>query len=427
MTKTSFSFWATLFFILLGLVQSAWSCSGYKITVGDKTIVGCNEDAWRATPHIWFENTGRFGAAFTGSRFDGPHGYAPQAGMNEAGLAFERLASYHPKIYKKSGELAIINPTQYLKDILHKCKDVEEVKTYISEFDYSYFIEDVFMYVDKSGQYLIVEPYKLTLGNDTSYVISNFCPSITSVQQAHHLARYRNGVDLLKQKTDTSLAFCTALSDTMHVCRSKIGDGTLLTTIWDLKEGKVNLYFYHDYKHAVEFDLKEELEKGDHLIPIQNLFPPNNEFKKLENFKTPKNYLPIGIFIVASGGLFLFTSLFFSILWVIRKISNRYGNVQLAMIPLSLLLLNYMYVLSGSINVFYLPAPYKEEGNFLVSMSSYLPFLLLMLTGPFYIINFKLWKGHLWGLFARCLFTFNSLVYFVLIGFFFYWHFYDVF
>lgn len=66
-------------FILLSLVQSAWACSGYKITVGDKTIVGCNEDAWRATPHIWFENTGRFGAAFTGSRFDGPHGYAPQA------------------------------------------------------------------------------------------------------------------------------------------------------------------------------------------------------------------------------------------------------------------------------------------------------------------------------------------------------------
>ncbi|MBL0084410.1 MAG: hypothetical protein IPP37_19145 [Saprospiraceae bacterium] len=110
MTKPSFSFWATLFFILLSLVQSAWACSGYKITVGDKTIVGCNEDAWRATPHIWFENTGRFGAAFTGSRFDGPHGYAPQAGMNEAGLAFERLASYHPKIYKSLANWPLLTP-----------------------------------------------------------------------------------------------------------------------------------------------------------------------------------------------------------------------------------------------------------------------------------------------------------------------------
>ena len=46
----------------------------------------------------------------------------------------------------------------------------------------------------QTGKYLIVEPYKTTMGNDASYVISNFCPSITSSQQAHQLAEYHNGV-----------------------------------------------------------------------------------------------------------------------------------------------------------------------------------------------------------------------------------------
>ncbi len=76
------------------------ACSGYKITMDDKTFLGSNEDAWRTTPHIWFEEAkliGSYGAAFTGSRYDGENGYAPQSGMNEMGLAFERLASYHPK------------------------------------------------------------------------------------------------------------------------------------------------------------------------------------------------------------------------------------------------------------------------------------------------------------------------------------------
>jgi len=61
-------------------------CSMYKVTKNGKTMVGCNEDAWRTTPNIWFEignNKAPFGAAFTGSRFDGKNGYAPQSGMNE--------------------------------------------------------------------------------------------------------------------------------------------------------------------------------------------------------------------------------------------------------------------------------------------------------------------------------------------------------
>jgi hypothetical protein len=57
----------------------------YKVTKYGKTVVGCNEDAWRTSPRIWFETAGsntKYGAAFTGSRFDGSNGFAPQSGMN---------------------------------------------------------------------------------------------------------------------------------------------------------------------------------------------------------------------------------------------------------------------------------------------------------------------------------------------------------
>jgi len=51
-------FWKFLFLtlILLTVNYEASACSGYKITLGNKTIFGSNEDAWRVTPHIWFEN-----------------------------------------------------------------------------------------------------------------------------------------------------------------------------------------------------------------------------------------------------------------------------------------------------------------------------------------------------------------------------------
>lgn len=430
MNKIQFARLILLTIITFAVSQEVIACSGYKITIGDKTLFASNEDAWRLSPHIWFENATsnvRYGAAFTGSRYDGENGYAPQSGMNEMGLAFERLASYYPKQENFANRKTIINPTKYLKDILHTCQTVEEVKEYISKYDHSYFIEDVFIYVDQSGKYLIVEPYTLTIGNEATYVVSNFCPTITSEQNANKLERYRKGVAFLKNGIDTSLAFCTALSDTMHVCRKKIGDGTLLTSIWDLKNGTVNLYFYHDYETTVQFQLKKELKKDNHIIAIETLFPINSEFEKLRNYKIPKNSNLIGVFIVACGGLFLFTSIFFLIQYFRRKEKKKYPYTPLLLLSLGLILFYYMYVLIASINVFYFPAPYKDPTNVFASLSSYIPFLLLLLIIPLCIINYRLFKENSWSIFAKGLFTLNNLVYIMLIGLFVYWGFYNIF
>ena len=415
--------------LTFAVIQDSDACSGYKITKGNRTFFGSNHDSWFTTPQIWFETAtiGQYGAAFTGARFDGVNGYAPQSGVNEQGLAFERLTSYHSRQASFANRKTISNPTKYLKDILHNCKTVEEVREYIGRYDYSYFIEDVFIYVDKSGKYLIVEPYKLTIGNEPTYVISNFCPSITPQKNANKLDRYRNGAAFLKNGIDTTLKFCTALSDTMHVCRKKIGDGTLLSSIWDLNRGTVNLYFYHNFQTTVQFNLSEELKKGDHMIAVETLFPKNPEFEKLRKYKTPKDSIFIGAFVIAAAGYFLLTSIFFPIQFFRKRGRQKYAYLQLLLFPMGLILSCYMFVLIGTVNVFYFPAPYKDPTNVFVSLTSYIPFLLLLLILPFSIINYRLIKEKSWTLLSRWLFAFNNLIYIILIGLFMYWRFYDVF
>lgn len=418
-----------LIFITFFAVQASIACSGYKITIGSRTFFGSNHDAWFTTPHIWFENanSSKYGTAFTGARFDGQNGYAPQSGMNEMGLAFERLVAYHPEQEKFANRKTISNPTKYLKDILHACKTVEEVKEFITRYDHSYFLEDVFIYVDKSGKYLMVEPYTLTIGNEPTYVVANFCPSITSEQNANKLDRYRNGVSFINKGIDTTLEYCTALLDTMHVCRKKIGDGTLLSSIWDLNNGTVNVYFYHDFTKTVQFNLSEELKKGDHIIALETLFPPNSEFEKLRHFKTTKNSDLLAVFILSSGAFFLLISIFFLIQYLRRKEYKKYAYIQLLLFPLGLILFYYMIVLSGRVNVFYFPAPYQDPSNTFISMTSYVPFLLLLLILPFAVINYRIIKEDSWNFLAKTLFTLNNLVYIILIGLFMYWRFYDVF
>lgn len=404
-------------------------CSMYKVTKNGKTMVGCNEDAWRTTSHIWFENGNNkapFGAAFTGSRFDGGNGYAPQSGMNEHGLIFSRLASYHPENKNSDfkNRLKITNPTQYLKDILHTCKTVEDVRKYIEKYDYSYFIEDVFIYVDKSGKYIVVEPYKIISGNDASYVLSNFCPSITSKEDASKLERYQNGVLFLGNKMETDLEFCRKLSDTMHVCREKIGDGTLLTSIWDNTNGTVNLYFYHKYDKTIQFNIKEELAKGNHIIKVDSLFPKNTEFEKLASYQTPQINNVLRIFLMFFGLFFIISSVYFSVNYLITRKNNVFNFTKIVLIVFGPILFYYMYILSTNVNIFYFPSPYKSLSNPIVSLTSYLPYVLLIIIIPLLKINFKLIKEKLWNSFSLFILSCNSLLYLILIGFFVYWRFY---
>ncbi len=414
------------------VIESGLSCSMYKITMGGKTIVGCNEDAWRLTPHIWFEN-GKgaiiYGAAFTGSRFDGANGYAPQSGMNECGLSFSRLASHtpgnDPAIPKNRKE--ITNPTQYLKDILHTCQNVEEVKSYINQFDHSSFNEDVFIYIDRTGKYLVVEPYSMTIGHEPTYVLSNFCPSVTDESDALKLDRYRNGVEFLKNKSDTTLAFCTTLSDTMHVCRNKIGDGTLLTSIWDLSSGDIHLYFYHQYKNVLRFNLQEELAKGDHILAIETFFPPNDEFEKLRDYKIPQNNSTVIGFLLASAGLFFFSSMFFLFSYFKGGKSDQFRFIKIGLFVLGLIMFYYMFVLCTNKYIFYFSAPYKDTHNIFVSMASYVPFLILLLIVPLLLLNMRLIKGKIWGAFSTWLLTLNNMVYLLLLALFVYWGLFNIF
>lgn len=393
----------------------------YKLTLHGKTYVGCNEDAWRTTPLIWFEIKGgaTYGAAFTGSRFDGSHGFAPQSGMNEAGLSFSRLASFTPARKADSRLKPILNQTEFLKQILHSCQTVEEVESFVRQFDRSTFIEDVFIYIDKSGKYLVVEPYSTQFGNQSTYVLSNFCPSITSPKEALKLNRYRKGIELLKLKQDTTLLFLRSLSDSMHVCRPKIGDGTLLSSIWDLNDGMVHLYFYHDYSENKTFRLKDELQKGDHHFSIKRLFSRNSEFEHLGMYKTTKNSKALLLFMMGLSISLFCISLYFLIRFCLLIHQKKY--VLFLVSILSVLVGVEVLILCTNQAIFYFEAPYEDRFSQLVSMAAYVPNLLLISIFPLLYFDFFHEKNKSWIRFDRVIFRINNIVYLVLIGFFFYW------
>lgn len=423
-TKTVFALILSLFLIFLSQVTHA--CSMYKVTHEGNTMVGCNEDAWRTTPRIWFENStnkNEYGAGFTGSRIVGANKFAPQSGMNEVGLVFSRLSAYYPKKNRNiTGKKIINDEVQYLTDILHKCKTIDEVEQFIEAYDYSYFLTDVFVYVDKSGDYLVVEPYQLIKGSDPSYVQANFCPSITDPPSARKQMRYKNGVDYVNSnRVDTALSFYVAMSDTMHVCRSRNGDGTLLTSLWNTEKGLVNLYFYHNYDSTVQFDLAKELALGNHILEIPSLFPVNPEFEQLVNYKTPFNVSSLRLILVLIGGLLLLLSFVNVISYIRNRNKDDFNPVKLVFSGLNLLLMGYMFVLATNIGIYYFDAPYQHYASDLISLSSYIPFVLLVLIAPVTYYNFRYFQANAKSNWVKGSLVFNNLLFMVLIIGFGYW------
>lgn len=411
-----------LSFLVLLHTGLAHTCSMYKVTKDGKTFVGCNEDAWRTSPRIWFETAGKnalYGAAFTGSRFDGSNGFAPQSGMNESGLSFSRLASFTPRRRANGIKPPILNQTNFLKHVLHSCRTVEEVQRYVSQFDRSTFMEDVLIYIDKSGKYLIVEPYSTQIGYDNTYVLSNFCPSITSQKEALKLNRYRKGIELLNSKVDTTLVFLRSLSDSMHVCRPKIGDGTLLTSIWNLNDGKIHLYFYHDYRKRRTFDLRDELQKGDHLLSIDDLFPINAEFEKLGTYKTTKNTVWMMLSMMAFSFILFCSAMYFLISFFFKKDERSYLKLLLFFLGISLSY--FLFVLCTNQSIFYFQAPFVDRFSVIVSLSAYVPNILVLIIIPLIYWNLIVFKTNSWTFTPRNLFLLNNVIYVILLCFLGYW------
>lgn len=420
-----------LTFLTVLFAETAFPCSMYKVTVNGKTIVGNNEDSWGRDPKIWFVQgtKEKYGVVCVG--------YArkqhPDGAMNEYGLAFDAFTMYRKGILGEKDPNKKDFAYSHLLTIMQQCKTVDEVYAFLEKLNLQIldgspvFNGAMFLFVDKTGKYLVVEANKMTFGNDDKFVLANFSIADTKDLSTIKTERYCKGVAFLNNKPlDTSLSFCTALSDTMSVNRAKVNDGTLYTNIYDLDEGIIHLYFYHDFSKRITYNLKEELQKGDHSYNFAELFPDNQNFQKFLDYKTPQNSNPIFIFIIACGFLFFFSFAYF-LNFFFKSSNTNIRYLKLGISALSILLVVYIYVLLRNEGIFYFPSPYNDKHSLIVTLTSYLPFVLLAASITLLIFMVQIFRHKKWKWFAKYLLATNNLAYIILIGLFVYWKLFDIF
>jgi tetratricopeptide (TPR) repeat protein len=286
------------------------ACTMFKITRDGKTIVGNNED-W-SNPHsrVWFEagKENEYGVAYVGFS-----DLNPQGAFNEAGLVYDIFAMPHEEI--TAGKHKLAQPDDFLKVIMRTSSTVEDVKETLEAHNLEGFEKVMLLFIDKSGKYLIQERDELTLGEEPHYVLSNFSPTRITDHSTVELPHFQRGRDLLQHNANLKVSFCEAVLDGLHQEVPYWG-GTQYSTLYDLNDSKFNLYYFHDYNRSVQFDLKEELAKGDRVLSIPDMFP---EVVKGHEYKLNYDDYEKNLILLESENTFSDPELLAS---VVRKIKN---------------------------------------------------------------------------------------------------------
>jgi hypothetical protein len=235
---------------------------------------GNNEDNYYAVPtHIWFlpPEEGRYGMALVG--YD--NYLNPEGAVNDHGLFFDGLSVSGPEIPVPEDRLRYDG--NGIMKVMTECATVDCALAFFEK----YWVPGQtgqLLIGDRYGNSAIVEPLAIVRKDGPFQVATNFFQS--RVPPADRTdTRYLQATTRLQNAESFSVDLLRNTLDVVHQ-QSDGGAGhpplhTQYSTIYDLRKGQIHLYYFHDFEHAVTFDLKQELAKGIHAYEISSLFSPS--------------------------------------------------------------------------------------------------------------------------------------------------------
>jgi hypothetical protein len=78
------------------------------------------------------------------------------------------------------------------------------------------------------------------------------------------------------------------MRDILDAVHAEGGVHTVYSNVYDLKQGLIHVFHFHDYANVVTFDLAAELAQGPHTYELASLFPVNDGFLAFEKIQLAK-------------------------------------------------------------------------------------------------------------------------------------------
>ena len=258
--------------IALLRVPPARPCSVFSAHDSQSVLAGNNEDYYGTDPTIiWFvpAEAGKYGYVAWGYQ----HNHFSQGGMNDQGLFWDGLATAQHEITNDNGTKPFTLTT--FEEVMQSSATVDEAIANLREYRLTQVMSSAqLMFADKNGDSAIFEGDTIIYPTADYQIATNFLQSQPELG-GYPCWRYAVLQSMMEQGLEVTVEYFTAMADAAHQ-GVEVGPDiyTRYTTIGDLVEGKIYLYFDLDYDRYVLFDLDDELALGEHEYLMSDLFPP---------------------------------------------------------------------------------------------------------------------------------------------------------
>lgn len=244
-------------------------CTAFCAKAGGKVLFGNNEDFKNPRTRVWFVPAGK---GTHGRLYVGFDNGLPQGGMNEQGLAFDGFATAPTDMPSQADKQIYFGSLG--EKALAECATVGEVVRLFEP--YSRADRGVFLFADRHGDAVAIEPTATVRKMDWSFVQTNFYRSRVKAGE-EPCERYKIASRMLEAARDSiSVDLFRRILAATH---QEGGAATQYSNICDLEARAMYLYHFHNFENVVRIDLKEELRKGARVIEIPSLFPRTHAYE----------------------------------------------------------------------------------------------------------------------------------------------------
>jgi hypothetical protein len=252
------------------------SCTIFSASYGNTVLYGNNEDYSNYNTYIWAKpsENGKYGGVYLG--FDN---FFAQGGVNEKGLAYDFNAL--PEI-PLNPHLELLESDGIVKMMHETCATVEEAIAFAKKYRWGSSISWQINMADATGDAVVMSggpngelAFTRKQEGDGFLVSTNFnrANPENSWKGGYPCWRYNKAVEMLekiKNEDDLMVEFFASILNAVHVESAR--GNTLYSNIFDLKNGIVYLYYWHQFDEVVKLDIANEIKKETKYFRIKDLF-----------------------------------------------------------------------------------------------------------------------------------------------------------
>ena len=260
-----------------------FACTVFYAAKGNIILAGNNEDFLNAEAYIQFlpAKDGKFGRIYFGFFYE-PSKMSPFGGVNDQGLFYDIASLSNLNLDKlPEGE---IYKDDLIQKIMEECSSIEEVISIINKYsNFLYMTNAQVMFGDKFGNSIIIERDKILKREGTYQIMTNFRQTDEEFKEGNiPCGRYEMANNLMNESPEITKELFQKVLGCVH---QEGWYATIYSNIYDLKNGIIYLYYFHNYFEEVQLDVSKELGKGERTLKIHSLFKNNFAAKAYIDWK----------------------------------------------------------------------------------------------------------------------------------------------